>query len=69
MLNIFSEYNKQLRMIMYNHGQDKPDDAFHSLLYCWLGSMMVIRRPDIIAPTKEIRGVSVGGYTGPIDQG
>jgi hypothetical protein len=53
MLNIFSEHNEQLRMIMYKHGRDMPDDSFHSVLYCLLGSMVVYPRPDLIAPRKE----------------
>jgi hypothetical protein len=52
MLNIYSEYNNVLRMIVYKHGVDKPDDSFHSLLYCWLASMIITPRPDIIAPRK-----------------
>lgn len=70
MLNIFSEYNKQLRMIQYSHGVDKPDDAFHSFLYCWLGSMVIQKRPDIIAPTKEDgKGLQLSNYRGPTNQG
>ena len=52
MLNIYSEWSEQLRMIKYQHGLDKPDDTFHSLLYCFLGSMIVQPRPDIIRPRK-----------------
>lgn len=71
MLNIFSEYNKSLRMIQYSHAKDKPDDSFHSLLYCFLASMMVIPRPDIIAPVKEDpkRGPVRTNWSGPLDQG
>lgn len=53
MLNIFSEYNRQLRMIQYDHSPENPDDSFHSFLYCWVGSMLIRPRPDIIAPNKE----------------
>jgi phage terminase large subunit GpA len=52
-LNIFSEYNETLRIIMYSHGPDKPDDSFHSSLYCFLASQLVHPRPDIIVPRKE----------------
>lgn len=70
MLNIFSEYNEQLKMIQYKHGADKPDDSFHSFLYCWLASMFDHPRPDIIAPDKEDEnGFNVQRWTGPIDQG
>lgn len=75
MLNIFSEYNETLRMIQYNHRPDRPDDSFHSIVYCFLGSMIVRPRPDIIAPRREFYEVTgggpgmQGGYRGPIDQG
>jgi len=71
MLNIFAEYNETLRMIQYSHGPDKPDDGFHSILYCILGSMIIQPRPDIIAPTREdaTRGPIFGNYNGPLDQG
>jgi Phage terminase large subunit (GpA) len=71
MLNIFSEYNNSQRMIQYNHHPDKPDDTFHSVLYCFLASMIKFPRPDIIAPTREdpTRGPLVSSYTGPTNQG
>lgn len=69
MLNIFSEYNKQLRMIQYKHRIDKPDDSFHSLLYCWLVSMIKHPRPDIICPRRQDeRGVQEPMYSGVIEQ-
>jgi len=52
-LNIFSEYNQRLRMIEYKRAPGKPDDAFHSILYCMLASMIQNPRPDIIRPTKD----------------
>lgn len=71
MTNIYSEYNNALRMVQYTHRPDCPDDTFHSLLYCHLASMIVIPRPDIIAPVREDpnRGPLRSGYSGPIDQG
>lgn len=68
MLNIFSEYNDTLRMIQYGHRPDKPDDTFHSVLYCFLASMTRFPRPDIIVPTKEHNNqgsVLSGGYNQP----
>lgn len=53
MLNIFSEYNRQLNMIQYKLSPAKSDDTFHSILYCFLASMLVKPRPDIIIPLKE----------------
>lgn len=53
LLNIYSEYSKQLHMIRYDVSHGKSDDAFHSLLYCLLASMLVHPRPDIIIPYRE----------------
>ena len=71
MCNIFSEYNEMLRMVQYDHGQDRPDDSFHSVLYCMLASMIKFARPDIIAPMREDqnRGPVFNGYRGPQYQG
>jgi hypothetical protein len=70
MLNIYSETNKQLRMIQYKHSIDKPDDSFHSFLYAWLVSMLLIRRPDIIRPNRENdQGLQIPAWSGTTDQG
>ena len=53
MLNIYSEYSETQKMIVYKHSIDSPDDTFHAFMFCWLGSMLVQPRPDIIAPHKE----------------
>src|SRR5690606_26410582 len=50
MLNIHSEYNEKLRMIQYDHAPGRTDDTFHSILYCFLVSMLIRPRPDIISP-------------------
>jgi hypothetical protein len=52
-LNIYSEYNRQLRMNVYNHVPDKADDSFHSILYCLMASMIKYPRPDILMPIKN----------------
>jgi hypothetical protein len=69
-LNIVSEYNNSLRMVQYGHSPDKPDDAFHSSLYCFLASMIKFPRPDIMAPTREDPRVGslVNTYSGPTNQ-
>lgn len=68
-LNIFSEYSETLKMVQYKHGVDKPDDTFHSFVTCWLASMMMQPRPDIILPRKESKsGVMESMYSGPTDQ-
>ena len=71
MLNIYSEYNNTLRMIQYDHRPDRPDDSFHTILYCFLASMIVQPRPDIIVPKREFdaQGPNMGGYKGPVYQG
>ena len=69
MINIFSEYNEALHMLQYKHGVDKPDDAFHSILYAWVVSMIEHPRPDIIIPRKEEKGQQLPTYTGPTYQG
>ncbi len=52
-LNIFSEYNNQLRMTVFNHAPGATDDTFHSILYCFLASMIRYPRPDIMSPLKD----------------
>jgi hypothetical protein len=52
-LNIFSEYNERLRMVEYKHAPGSTDDTFHSILLCFLASMIKYPRPDIIAPLKD----------------
>jgi hypothetical protein len=69
MLNIFSEWSDNLRMLQYKHKVDKPDDTFHAFMYAWLVSMLEHPRLDIIVPTREENGVPVPQYTGPLDQG
>jgi len=71
MLAIVSEYNETLKMIQYQHSLDKPDDTFHSLVYCWLASMVYRPRIDIIAPRREdSRGVMENIFSPPgIDVG
>jgi hypothetical protein len=53
MLNIFSEFSRQLRMVQYNRNPSRPDDTFHSILYCLMASMLIKPRPDIIIPLHE----------------
>jgi len=71
MLNIFSEYNERLRMTQYGHTAGKTDDSLHSILLCFLASMIVRPRPDIISPNKEMEhaGAIWSSYSGPVDQG
>lgn len=70
-LNIYSQYNNTTRMLQYDHRPDRPDDTFHSILYCMLGSMIVFPRPDILTPVRENKnqGPLQTSYRGPVDQG
>lgn len=52
-LSIFSEYNEQIRQIQYKHAPDKTDDAFHSVLFCFLASMLRIPAFHILNPTAK----------------
>jgi len=52
-LSIFSEYNERTRMTEYKHSPGTTDDAFHSITYCLLASMIRNPRPDILTPTKD----------------
>jgi hypothetical protein len=52
-LNIFSEYNDQLRQIQYKHAPDRTDDTFHATLFCILASMLKIPRHDILDPSAQ----------------
>jgi hypothetical protein len=49
---------------------DKPDDTFHAFLYCWMVSMIMKPRPDIIIPRREDeKGQQYPIYSGTTDQG
>jgi hypothetical protein len=71
MLNVYSEYNERIRMIQYGHTAGKTDDALHSILYCFLASMITKPRPDVIAPNKDANAVGSvwSSYSGPTYQG
>jgi hypothetical protein len=56
MLNIFSEYSETQRMTMYSKTPGKTDDSFHSILYCFLASMIDHPRPDILKPKSKTSG-------------
>lgn len=63
MMNIHSEYSEFLRRDVYGHNPANPDDSFHSILYCFLASMIKHPRPDIILPDKDVKGTSVDFLT------
>jgi hypothetical protein len=53
MLNIFSEYNEQQRQVQYKHAPDSTDDSFHSIVYCFLASMLRHPRIDVLNPMAK----------------
>ena len=53
MLNIFSEYNEQLRQIQYKKSPDITDDSFHSILVCFLVSVLKNPRFDVLNPSAK----------------
>lgn len=54
-LNIGAVYNEATRMLQYDHSPDRPDDSFHAILYCFLGSLQDQPRPDLLG----IHGIPV----------
>jgi hypothetical protein len=57
-LNIFSEYNEQLRQNTYKKTPNATDDAFHSVVLCFLASMIRHPRPDVISPMVHAGRIS-----------
>lgn len=55
-LSIFSEFNEQQRQIQYKKSPDSTDDSFHSVLLCFLASMLKIPRFDVMNPTDKVGG-------------
>ena len=53
MLNIFSEYSEQLRQNVYKKSPNATDDTYHSILLCFLASMLRHPRPDVISPMTQ----------------
>ena len=52
-LNIFSEYSEQRRENVYKKSPSVTDDSFHSILLCFLASMITHPRPDVVAPMRD----------------
>lgn len=53
MLNIFSEYSETQRQVQYKHAPDSTDDSYHSILLCFLASMIRHPRPDVLNPMQK----------------
>ena len=43
-LNIDCEYSDNRNKMMYIHSPDRPDDSFHSALYCWLTALAYYKK-------------------------
>jgi len=54
MLNIFSEYDEKSRMTRYKKTPKTTDDTFHSILFCFMASLIDFPRPDILIPSSTI---------------
>jgi hypothetical protein len=52
-LNIFSEYSEQRRENVYKKSPSVTDDSFHAILLCFLASMLIHPRPDVVAPMRD----------------
>lgn len=61
-LNIFSEYNEQQRQVQYKKSPDSTDDTFHSVLLCFLASLIQNPRPDVLNPMAKTSFSSADDY-------
>jgi len=50
MVSMYSEFNESRNCVVLNKVPGATDDTLHSLLYCFLASMVVRPRPDILKP-------------------
>ncbi len=53
MLSIRAEYNEKMFIQQYVKTPGVPDDSFHSVLYCFLISMLDHKRPDVLTPIRQ----------------
>jgi len=53
-LSIHAEYSNTQRMIMYDKPRGISDDTFHAILFCFLASNCVYKRPDIMSPLRNV---------------
>lgn len=54
LLALFSEYNDSRRSTVIDRTPGTTDDTMHSMLYCFLASMIENPRPDILTPDKDL---------------
>lgn len=53
--NLIAEYSESSREVKIDRAASTTDDSFHALVYCFLASMLVRERPDILTPNGEKR--------------
>lgn len=51
--SIFAEYNEQQRQIQYKKSPDATDDTFHSILLCFLASLLRVPNFDVLNPSAK----------------
>ena len=53
LLSVHTEYNESRRTMVVTKAPGATDDTLHSVTYCFLASMILHPRPDIITPDKD----------------
>jgi hypothetical protein len=57
-LAVFSEYNERTRMTEYKKSPNTTDDSLHSILFCFLASMVDFPREDVFVPSAAVDRLS-----------
>jgi hypothetical protein len=53
-LAVFSEYNERRRMTEFKKSPNTTDDSLHSLVFCFLASLIDHPRIDLIIPNAKV---------------
>ena len=53
LLSVFTEYNSSNTQMIITKAPGSSDDTMHSMMYCWLASMIEHPRPDILAADRS----------------
>lgn len=53
-LSIFSEYNERRRITEFKKSPNTTDDAYHSLVFCFMASLIDHPRVDLIIPNAKV---------------
>jgi hypothetical protein len=51
-LSLINTYNEKTRNTIYLRNASTPDDAFHALVFCFMGSLIDKPRKDLIMPDQ-----------------